>query len=282
MFYLFEPFRVVSDMIKNGDIDKSLENSTKFELIENIFNCRFPAYFVHHIRRWGLAAHESNSLKGVCNQYGGCKNTTPEKLSESCTMYEHIGVKVIRLESLQLLEPLVRYDTNLKVLHLVRDPRGVVSSRKYMYKNANNRSINTMGHLRADLKAYCQRMVEMLRVVSDPPEWLEGRYKILRYEDTATDPINSVKSIYKFLNLPLPENVTDWIDNNTKEDHNVKSVMGTKKNSTAAAQSWRSRLIYDDVNIVQHLSPCLELMDLMGYKRMDSQSHMRNLSYRSF
>ncbi|XP_002737142.1 carbohydrate sulfotransferase 1-like [Saccoglossus kowalevskii] len=282
IFYLFEPFRLVRDIIAVDAIGKDLENSTKLELLRDIFACRFPAYFVHHIRHWGLAVYESKALKNACMLHGGCANTTPEVLAETCDMYKHVAMKVIRLQSLELLQPLaVRDEINLKVLHLIRDPRGVASSRKYFHKGSVNKTITNI--IIDPMKEYCQCAVEMIEFSSNLPDWLRGRYKRIRYEDIAVEPLNSANRIYKFLNLPLPASVKDWIDKNTKSD-NVKSKgnMSLSKNSTVAAQSWRSRLLYEDIEIIQNLPDCSKLMHLMSYHRVDNPIQMTDMSFITF
>ncbi|XP_002737141.1 carbohydrate sulfotransferase 3-like [Saccoglossus kowalevskii] len=281
IFYLFEPFRIIQDIVKRNAIGKDLENSTKLELLTDIFACRFPTYFVHHIRHWGLATYESNSLKDACMQHKGCKNMTPEELAETCKGYKHVAMKVIRLQSLKLLQPLlVRDSMNLKVLHLIRDPRGVASSRKYMYKNAANKPI--MKAVVDTTRNYCQSEVEMLELSSVMPDWLRGRYKLIRYEDNAIGPLKMAKNVYDFLNLKLPPKVTQWINENTKSDVTPMGVMSTRKNSSAAAQSWRFRLLYNDVEVIQNLPPCHKLMEILGYNRITSPIQMYNMSYISF
>nr|XP_006825090.1 PREDICTED: carbohydrate sulfotransferase 1-like [Saccoglossus kowalevskii] len=238
----------------------------------------FTAYFLNHIRKWRLAVEGSDTLKDACKQSVGCSTLTPEQLSESCDTFKHVAMKVIRLDSLTLLESLVVEDRmNLKVLHLVRDPRGVASSRKRFYGYTEKKPLVD------SMNTYCQSTVEKLEFSSNIPDWLKGRYKRIRYEDIAIDPLKTAKIIYHFINLPLPSIVTDWISANTKQDNiNSMSKMSTHKNSTAAAQSWRSRLLYDDVEEIQSLTQCHKLMDMMNYYAIDSPTQMTNLSFVTF
>ncbi|XP_070545058.1 carbohydrate sulfotransferase 1-like isoform X2 [Ptychodera flava] len=276
IFYMFEPLRLVHDIVHGNLISKDLENSTKFELIENLFNCRFPTYYVHHLRHWEYAVYESREIKRTCRSNGGCGQTTAEDFSDSCKSREIVAMKVIRLDSLELLKPLVvEQGMNLKIIHLVRDPRGVANSRKTLYRSWENRSIDKLG-LTDSLKQYCQWMADLTYFSSNLPEWMKGRYKILRYEDAAMEPLQTAKAIYRYLGLPFSKSVRLWLGRNTKQDALTTNNMNTKRNSTAASQAWRTRLAFRDVKIIQ--SFCSKQMKSVGYQIIDSENEMRNLA----
>ncbi|XP_078000037.1 carbohydrate sulfotransferase 1-like [Glandiceps talaboti] len=285
VFYLFEPLRLVQDMTKAKVITLDLGNSSQIETLSSIYKCLFTSQYVHHMRTWSMAK-TSDVIKRLCSKHTTCGNVTVEDMTQTCKNHRHIATKVIRLTSLPILQNLVtEQKLNLKVLHLIRDPRGVVSSRKFMYKNKiealKNKTIQEAG-LVEHLKQYCQRVSEMVKYSRTLPSWLHGRYKIVRYEDVAMDPTGGTEGIYHFLGMSLPVEVSRWISENTKFATKTTSNMATKKNSTEAAQSWRSKLLFEDVKIVQSLEFCSEMMDLMEYKMLNTEDEMKNFTYSTF
>ncbi|XP_006818533.1 carbohydrate sulfotransferase 1-like [Saccoglossus kowalevskii] len=271
ILYLFEPLRYIEG------------NANKFNQMSNIFHCQFTKSYINTIRDRQGVLRFSQGLRNIFKPRNKFKTPSPIDLSRMCNTYPHIAMKVIRLESLQQLEPLVLGDKlDLKILHLIRDPRGVASSEMNILKTISNNSVMwKLKSLDPITKNYCQRAVNMLDFSYNLPASLQGRYKLIRYEDIAIDTFNSTIGIYNFLELPLHQSVSNWIVENTKAS-NSSGFMITNKNSTAASESWRTRLQFEDVEIIQNLSPCDELMNIMGYHKLESLSQMNNMSLRSF
>ncbi|XP_070550881.1 carbohydrate sulfotransferase 3-like isoform X2 [Ptychodera flava] len=284
VFYFFEPLRPVSDMIKRNTISLDHSNSTKLEILKDLYNCRFPTYYLYHIQHWGLAPSGSKALRALCRAHGGCNNVTVNHLVDHCKGYRHIGMKVIRLESLDQLESLVTEDKlDLKILHLIRDPRGVASSRKFISQkfliSRKNKTISKVG-LTPRMQYYCKRSSETILYSKRLPFWLKDRYKIIRYEDIAMDPFGLVQEMYNYSGLVSSEDVSKWITVNTQSKKNGVSNMSTRKNSSEVVQSWRNKLLFEDVTIIQ--SFCAELMSLMNYTMLMTENQMKDMNYKTF
>lgn len=82
----------------------------------------------------------------------------------------------------------------IKVIHLVRDARGVMASYKRKYGNWS-RGYRRM--MKSDLSAL---FLKKFRIAS-------GDWHTVRYEDLATDPARILENICKFLELPFDENM---------------------------------------------------------------------------
>jgi hypothetical protein len=84
------------------------------------------------------------------------------------------------------------------VLHIVRDPRGVVYSWRRRKSFRSDSGIRTMGtrSLPSSVRAWLLNSIgaELLRRRLDKTRWMH-----LRYEDFAADPRSSVESILRFL-----------------------------------------------------------------------------------
>ncbi|XP_078000607.1 carbohydrate sulfotransferase 1-like [Glandiceps talaboti] len=286
VLYLFEPLRLVQDMTRANVITSDLQNSSQLETLSDLYHCRFTSQYVHHMRTWAMVS-TSNDIRRLCHRYKhtSCADITVEDITQTCKNRRHIATKVIRLTSLPVLQALVTQEKlDLKVLHVIRDPRGVASSRKFVYAHdieiVRNTTIEQAG-LVNNLNQYCQHAVEMVKYNKTLPAWLDGRYKLVPYEDTAMDPLGQTESIYKFLGMTVPVEVSLWMSEwtNVTNDKSINN-MDTRKNSIEAAQSWRSKLLFQDLKIVQSLDICRELMALMGYKIVKSEDEMRHFAYK--
>ncbi|XP_078000609.1 carbohydrate sulfotransferase 1-like [Glandiceps talaboti] len=284
IFYLFEPLRVVQEMFSGQEVSETVRNRVNMELLWHLYTCNFPYYFVRHIKMWSFSRSQSDVIATLCPIGSGCRGLQIPDVTQACERRRHIALKTIRLHRLDVLEPLVVKDEiNLKVLHLIRDPRGVASSMKFLTSKAatlnNKRTIYETGMF-PRLRQYCINAAQMVKYAKDLPSWLEDRYKIVRYEDLAIDPFGQAESIYNFLKIPIPTEVSTWIRENTQSEHLPRNNMDTRRNSTEAAQSWRSKLLFLDILQVQ--TTCGELMDLMGYKIIKSEEEMRNITFHTF
>ncbi|XP_039260247.2 carbohydrate sulfotransferase 1-like [Styela clava] len=226
-----------------------------------------------------------------------------------CRRKKMVVFKVIRLCDILNLEEIMKLPThNVKVLHLIRDPRGIANSRKPLLKGID---------MKESLRSTCARQSHnMMMGLFDTPEWLQGRYKAVRYEDAALYPYDIAQSVYDFLGLDFYKSLKDWIKKNTnieipseileetpsvsKRDVDPKqqahllrgrinlvkkpkvifNPYGRKRNSTAIVQKWTNLLPYTTVQQIE--SVCTKIMDLAGYLPVGSSENYQNKDNRYF
>jgi len=220
-----------------------------------------------------------------------CGQLNPNLVQNDCRQKKMVAIKLIRFCDITKLKFLVeQLKLDLKIIHLVRDPRGIANSRHNLKKNLD---------LQKSLKFTCEKQLHNIRSAhgtsnqSDggkSPDWLKGRYKFVRYEDTALDPYRTAEDIYKFVGLKMTDHVLDWIRKNTgvKEnstESNVKSMTedrkiafwikrqsrnpwGHARVSSTIVQKWASNLPYVEVTNIQEV--CRETMAACGYKMVTS------------
>ncbi|XP_063053909.1 carbohydrate sulfotransferase 1-like [Engraulis encrasicolus] len=209
--------------------------------------------------------------------------------SEACLRRDYVAIKAVRVPTvgdLRTLSEDPRLD--LRIVHLVRDPRAILASRMSVFSgfrawriwNATGRQpryvdLAQIGHTCRDMEASAET-----GLVSRPP-WLRGRYMLLRYEDLAWRPEDKARDMYRFLGLRMEPRVLSWIAQNT----NVSALSAasewhykysTARDSRATAESWRLRLNFSIVQAVQSL--CNSTLALLGYKQVQSVEELRNLS----
>lgn len=182
-------------------------------------------------------------------RYSDCIKIEPKHdceriLRDSCEKSPFRVSKVLRL-SMEMIEPLLEDMQALKVIFLLRDPRGIMSSRRTMG--------NTYTDMDAASRSLCKKMYDDSHFASLLVKSYSDRILKLKYEDIADRPIESAKQMYDFLNYPY----------NEADIKNVFSL--TRGNATKIATHWK----YGDTSntdIVEGVDKyCLETYRITGY-----------------
>ena len=161
-----------------------------------------------------------------------------QTVEKACGNYAYRGMKVIALFSISTLFELMK--TGVKVIHLVRDPRSNWLSQMQILEREFGFSTNhrLMHFVNNNLpysltKTTCEdfsRDLSLLKDIHDNKtqhlgyhgddviSYLRDNYRIVRYEDIASDPEQWTKSMYNFLGLNLHEKIVNWIKKNTNQD----------------------------------------------------------------
>ncbi|XP_030055342.1 carbohydrate sulfotransferase 1 [Microcaecilia unicolor] len=205
---------------------------------------------------------------------------------ESCKDHEHVAIKTVRVPEVSDLRALVEDPRlNLKIIQLVRDPRGILASRSDTFQDTYRlwRIWRATGRKPYNLDTsqfltVCEDFLSSVSTGLNRPSWLKGKYILLRYEDMARNPMKKAEEIYNFLGIPMDSSIERWIENNTRADNtSVKHKYGTLRNSAATAENWRLTLSYDIVEFIQNT--CQEVLAQLGYKTVNSAQDLKNLSF---
>ncbi|XP_072034726.1 carbohydrate sulfotransferase 1-like [Amphiura filiformis] len=307
LFYLFEPLHTIDCYVRRGFMEEEERIFRSKYLLKNLNQCHFTESYLECIMAWGLGVYKSKVLYDMCAPRGKhCSGITVNEIAQECKTYNNrFAMKFIRAD-LEIIKPLVtEKGMNVKVIHLIRDPRGTANSRKKYYNDMLNsrrpqrldrtvdRSMKALGLLDREphvpykvntIESLCQWMRDTVGIATDRPEWLKGRYKMVRYEDMASDPLRIARDIYSFVGLDLPDNIVQWVKENTDVDNSDPSekllaargggVFSTHKNSTKTASSWRKYLGLDEVKEVQRI--CGDMMSLLGYPVIEQEKDLKN------
>ena len=160
-------------------------------------------------------------------------------LIESCEQRFVKSFKTIRM-SMEMMEILIKQEPSLKIIHLVRDPRGILTSRF---------AIHFVSHLaemtmEKEAKALCHRMLFDIDKYSQLKNKYPNNIVQLRYEDIATLPEASAKFLYQFTRgIAVPEQVISFIKNSTHAQNDNLQWNGTaRKDSATTAYQWKTTL----------------------------------------
>lgn len=282
-FFTFEPLhsfkRKVLGFASLSDAEKG---NRRRALLESIFLC-------NHNTDYRPAPNFLSMTKAV-SRFTGCpipetlgKKLEPEcsakakaviaqlwLVPELCSKYKYSAVKTIRANISDLV-PLLDHDQlDVKIIQLIRDPRGMFRS---WFPKLNNNDEEALKKLKRNVSSTCKQLLmnfydgERLRQIRP------DRYMLLRYEDLAANPVEVVKAMYSFSGTELHNNVLRWIHFNTgqSEQLNAKKVQrrfGTfRTDSRSTATKWKSDLPYSAIRIIE--DNCREFILNAGYNLFD-------------
>ncbi|KAM4035989.1 carbohydrate sulfotransferase 1-like [Anomaloglossus baeobatrachus] len=304
VFYLYEPLFHVQDMFTNTNglptIDRRSLLGAYRDLLHNLYDCDFHLLENYikpppkdHITSSFFRRGSSKALCSppVCNHVQesqclkACRKINLTLASTSCRSYKTMAIKIIRIPELNHMRTLVDDPRlNLKVVHLVRDPRAVLASRintfvdqyrSYQIWNSSGRKPHNM-----DLTLImnmCTDYSKTLETAFSRPSWLKGKYMLVRYEDLSRHPLKKATEIYNFLGLSWKEGLSSWIEENTNATVAPNSnKFGTIRKSSETIENWRLHLHFNIVQTVQNI--CNTTFSQLGFQLVDSIQQLKNLS----
>nr|XP_057932073.1 carbohydrate sulfotransferase 1-like [Doryrhamphus excisus] len=322
IFYMFEPLYHVQQAFTNssGGPRRRLERRALLgayrDLLLNLYNC--DLHFVESYIRPEPQDHVTNSFFRRSSSHALCsppvcpegedgtglrtsdppeETRCPKKCgalnltlaSASCLSRGHVAIKTVRIPEVGDLRTLAEDPRlDLKIIHLVRDPRAILASRMMTFSdqfrawkiwNATGRQPRSVDL--SQITSTCKDMVASAETGLQNPAWLQGRYLLVRYEDLAFNPQHKASEIYRFVGLELEDRVRMWMTRNTRGGSSAPSELNyrysTTRDSRVAAESWRLHLDFDIVRTVQN--QCNRTLDLLGYRPVHSAAQLRNLSH---
>jgi hypothetical protein len=195
----------------------------------------------------------------------------PEYLTALCPLYPIKLIKTVRLRVAKVEKLLRDAAMNLKVVVLVRDPRGVYNSRA-------GKQVSTWCKFDkcTDPEVGCRDLLADILAAEDLAARYPGSVTLVRYEDLSLTPYKTSKGLLRFLDLPWVPAITNYIDTHTLAWNMVRSpvkaIHGTVKNSTATAFAWRGKLGLKRTLQIQ--SSCREPMARLGYRELHTEAEL--------
>ncbi|GAA6087325.1 carbohydrate sulfotransferase 2a [Tachysurus ichikawai] len=324
VFFLYEPMWHIWQKLYPGDA-LSLQGAER-DMLSALYRCDFSVFQLYNtqvgkivatkdvfgapfnkvICSYPLCPFYRKDVVGMVDE-NVCKNCPPqslEALEEQCHKYNTIVIKGVRILDINVLAPLLADSSiNLKVVHLVRDPRALANSRirsKHGLIRENLQVIRSRNpkiwhlpmvdpnykasrkdvsdfHSIAAMEVICEHMSNTLKTVLSSPSWLKGKYIMVRYEDLVENPVGTLKHVYQFVNLTVSHDMEAFIMNMTNGHNNsVKPFQVSSRNGTMAANAWRTVLGIRQIRQVE--AYCSHAMSLLGYVHVRVLWEARDLS----
>ncbi|NXX74445.1 CHST4 sulfotransferase, partial [Urocolius indicus] len=303
VFYLMEPgWHVWVTMYQNSA--KVLHMAVR-DLVRSVFLCDmsvFDAYMSSQKKKSDLFQWETSRAlcsPPACDSFSRSDIITADncrticgkypfsKVEEACKTYSHVAIKEVRFFDLKVLYPLLTDPSlNLKIIHLVRDPRAVFQSRENTMSNLKRDSNIVVGPQEAKgetgpyntMRAICESQVEIYKAGRQPiPSFLKDRYLLVRYEDIVRDPLARAAEMYRFAELSFTPALQKWVHNITHGRGQGAHAFATgSRDALRVSQAWRTSLPFEKIEKVQNV--CKDAMDLLGYQLIQSEEEQKNMS----
>lgn len=291
VFYIYEPlitFQLTSMRTS------SLYEYAAMRLLHDIFKCRFKQQteFLSFMSQFQLNRFSSRALttpycKNITNARNNrtfihCKDLDPLITSLSCALHGHTVVKVLahRLPSLEVdrLEPLLSSGGGiLKIIQLMRDPRAVIASMDRVGWSLNKSAINTAATnfplFTTLVQKFCSSTIQSLRFALSAEGRLPDRYRLLRYEDLVSSPLNASQELFDFAGILMTDQVRKYLVNGTNQsrDRGYTHEYGTLRNNASnLVDAWRTHLSAEAVRAVE--SHCWPVLEILGYTPVFSRA----------
>ncbi|XP_053386302.1 carbohydrate sulfotransferase 1-like [Mercenaria mercenaria] len=285
-FYVFEPFQrtLPQGYFKENFVcfnnntcrnpqDKIERYTTILATVYQLFTCQSSKLhpFLQDIFIRNLRSRQHVETLRKCLNISSVETCLPE-IDFLCSLTSHRILKTIRI-SMELVRIMMKMWQNLKVIHLVRDPRAITHSRLQL--NAFSMSRNILSHSQ-DL---CTRMKYDSLISLQLQKLYPNRLKVVSYEALAERPIVGAKYVYKFLNMSFNENVFHSIIHSisTKKTRNSEyPYLTVRYNSSAVAKQWRLNMSLLQVQVIDYF--CKDMYSVLGYIAINSTDELRSLS----
>ena len=183
-------------------------------------------------------------------------------LQEACQKARMRTIKLIRLSS-QHLEHIVKLIPRVKIIHLTRDPRGILRSEAKFH----GRKGFTPEVWKSRARHLCARMRSDIKEVRRLEKIYPKVFKSVSFEHLASNTENNAKYIYEHVNLDFHPEVTKWIKENTQAAYNTAGLGTKRKNSTEQAYDWIKSLTPEQRDAVQQTKDCQYVMSELCYKQ---------------
>ncbi|XP_034942897.1 carbohydrate sulfotransferase 5-like isoform X2 [Chelonus insularis] len=191
----------------------------------------------------------------------------PQFVSRFCKIFPFQSMKLVRLR-LKIAEVLLKDESlGVRMVLLMRDPRGLMQSRKHRNWCPSSPDCYDPARVCADMISDYESAVRLKKQYSQ-------RFKVVRYEDLSIDPFLNAKNLFEFYGLNFHSNVKNFLETHTKNDFG--GVSSTFRNSKAAPFHWRNDLDFEEVEEIQ--SVCSRAMSLWGYVLALNESHQKSFN----
>ena len=295
VFYLYEPLNTLRRNINTNEwraLEKPSNDAYRQHfstLLRDLFTCGFDEErtieltFPDWVRPYNAWYNRSTPL-------------TREWLKKACKARKITVTKIMqprlpREGGIHELEQVCRSDPSkfdCFIVHLVRDPRAVLSSliprRFFMEGPVANLFTQTpmspkgIKLLKENAQTLCALVLENLdHVYAEWSNWFKSRYILVRYEDIISNISKQVSDIYKYVGLPMVDIITNWI-NGIPPPGRVTSprymALVISKTDTASIEKWRFREKPSLISMFEEA--CSDLMKTVGYISVNGSEDLQH------
>lgn len=284
VFYLFEPLLPI---VKGYNHTRTTRESANIrKALENIFLCRLESPLpnfhlnVNFLRRSRAVSNRKGcSYVRYIRKVFRCLGAQPGKfprnsrnqgtitLPDVCAQYKVLASKLIRADVCDVLPFMNKYPHyKVNIIHLIRDPRGMLRSQQNIIKKENLTSIPfDVGRQARDI---CARMFKNMADGEQMIRRFGDVFRTFRYEDIAADPESFIKQMMEWVGLPLvpevikQEKLSAGLISPYRKPKREEIYGVYRKNGTATALAWQNSA-KDFIQTVE--SACMDFLHVAKY-----------------
>ena len=286
IFSVYEPLWITRSWSKTESGRNPIKDVTN--VVSALVSCHFVdnpvglKFLAKTSKNWAPGLFKNPFLSPpICNKSNeealSCPDpaTIPKVVEEVCSRYfKHSVTKValVRVPERKLSNIFPQIidenpDTEVKLLHVIRDPRGSLNSRIKIGWIADYPAPS----LARQARGTCEGVTQNVKYAASLEGSLKQHYKMVRYKDIALSPVKTAQEIYKFAGFEMPESLIPWIlqaTNPSKESLEVESkhAFSSVRNATATVEKWRKEAPIERTRSIER--ECSELFDLLGLERL--------------
>lgn len=182
----------------------------------DVFNCDYTNNITTGYLKHASRSENQFLLKHNFRIWNSCSTLLPssvacfmpELMKKSCNLFPIRLIKTVRLRVRFIEELLQQPDLNLKVIVLVRDPRGVMRSRSHMNWCDQPTCANS--------SRVCEDLDSDIENSWNLGKKYGNRIILIRYEDLSIQPYKTVDRLINFLDLPpQPDFIDTYLETHT-------------------------------------------------------------------
>lgn len=215
----------------------------------------------------------SNSLAPYLDCSKHSSNDCIRVITKACMESSVRSVKVIRLPmSIDVIQDLLTLIPDLKIIHLLRDPRGKLSS-PYISKAGRNTNKSLVTKAATSL---CNEMDDGIFNRTFLEKLYPQQFLQVIYEDMAESVTEVARQVMAFVGLPYNDQHQSILLASVtgKEEKGGLNVM--RDDPVSTAYSWRTRLSYSNVQAIDDV--CENLHGRLKMTKVTSESDLRDLN----
>ena len=176
-------------------------------------------------------------------------------------------IKFIRFRVKYSLVLLKKYE-DMKIIHLVRDARGIFSSRIDIGPNPQLFSLLA--------QKYCSQVAEDLTFSLQIFKQFPNKIRIIRFENIAEIPEETTKAMFNFTGLPFSKDILEYVKNHTNANSDNGRHGVSRQNANLTVNKWRYTLNLTTVNQLDMY--CRKSNYILGYLPLTTLQSFRNYS----
>lgn len=220
----------------------------------------FPEEFQQLQHSWRFWRGKTWTAYRDCAKANKTYDQCLDLIKPVCRSCKHHVLKVLRL-TLDNYEPLLNEMTNLKVIQLFRDPRGILNS--HLTTGFYKKKVNTVDKIKQDMKTHCKRILYDIDVAKAFQVKYPDRFRVVQYEDFF-DLEKKASALYDFMGMDKA--------NVTKELNNLIKPQDSR--SGFHPYSYRTKLPWHLERLI--LKDCRQVYLELGYPIFDTEEDYKN------